>query len=122
VAAERDHADVAAMLRLQNGDDLALNEIMERWQKRVANYLIRLTGDQTVRAILRKRLLYRSIKAGAATGPKGPSPPGYLPSRRTSSEIRLAGNIGIPLCRWMPWIIPMISRSAIGWSIPGQSR
>lgn len=39
---------MVAMLRLQDGDDLALAEIMERWQKRVVGYLMRLTGDQTI--------------------------------------------------------------------------
>jgi RNA polymerase sigma-70 factor (ECF subfamily) len=35
------------MLRLRDGDDLALNELMDRWQRRVTGYLLRLTGDQT---------------------------------------------------------------------------
>jgi RNA polymerase sigma-70 factor (ECF subfamily) len=39
--------DVAAMLRLRDGDDLALNELMDRWQRRVTGYLLRLTGDHT---------------------------------------------------------------------------
>lgn len=39
-------ADGDAMLRLQKGDDLALNEIMERWQQPLANYIFRFIGDQ----------------------------------------------------------------------------
>jgi RNA polymerase sigma-70 factor (ECF subfamily) len=37
-------ADVAAMQRLAAGDDIALNEIMSRWQQRVASFLRRMTG------------------------------------------------------------------------------
>ena len=40
--------DVVAMSRLRGGDDLALNEIMDRWQRRLTSYLIRLTGSETV--------------------------------------------------------------------------
>jgi RNA polymerase sigma-70 factor (ECF subfamily) len=44
----QDDPDVAAMARLQDGDDLALNEIMDRWQRRVTAYLLRLTGNESV--------------------------------------------------------------------------
>lgn len=37
--------DVAAMTRLQAGDDLALNEIMDRWTPRIHAYLFRLLGS-----------------------------------------------------------------------------
>lgn len=43
---ERD-ADVLCMERLKDGDDLALNEIMSRWQQRLANYLFRMLGNET---------------------------------------------------------------------------
>ena len=39
--------DVAAMRRLATGDDLALNEIMRRWQQRVASFLLRMTGNHS---------------------------------------------------------------------------
>ena len=39
-------ADVLAMQRLQNGDDLALNEIMGRWKQPLASYLLRQLGNQ----------------------------------------------------------------------------
>ena len=38
-------SDVAIMLRLQEGDDLALNELMTRWQKPLVAFLYRQTGD-----------------------------------------------------------------------------
>ena len=36
------------MRRLREGEDLALTEIMERWQRRVTSYLLRFTGNETV--------------------------------------------------------------------------
>jgi RNA polymerase sigma-70 factor (ECF subfamily) len=36
-------ADVAAMLRLRDGDDLALNELMNRWQQPLVRFLYRYT-------------------------------------------------------------------------------
>jgi RNA polymerase sigma-70 factor (ECF subfamily) len=39
--------DVEAMLRLREGDDLALNEIMDRWTPRVASYLTRYLGNES---------------------------------------------------------------------------
>jgi RNA polymerase sigma-70 factor, ECF subfamily len=41
-------ADSSAMRRLREGEDLALNEIMERWQRRVTSYLLRFTGNEAV--------------------------------------------------------------------------
>jgi RNA polymerase sigma-70 factor (ECF subfamily) len=39
-------ADTAAMLRLRNGDDTALNELMTRWQKPLTGYLWRQTQSE----------------------------------------------------------------------------
>ncbi|HMP89689.1 MAG TPA: sigma-70 family RNA polymerase sigma factor [Kiritimatiellia bacterium] len=39
--------DIEAMLRLRDGDDLALNEIMDRWTSRVASYLTRNLGNES---------------------------------------------------------------------------
>lgn len=60
--------DIEAMRCLALGDDLALNEIMDRWTTRVASYLSRLIGNQqdamdltqeTFVAIYRARAKYR---------------------------------------------------------------
>jgi len=40
--------DIEAMLRLKGGDDLALNEIMDRWQRRVTSFLLRMVGQDAV--------------------------------------------------------------------------
>lgn len=45
VPAFKKEADVKAMARLQAGDDLALNEIMDRWTPRIHAYLFRLLGN-----------------------------------------------------------------------------
>ena len=38
--------DRDAMARLAAGQDLALNEIMERWKSRLVSFLYRLTGNE----------------------------------------------------------------------------
>jgi RNA polymerase sigma factor (sigma-70 family) len=40
-------ADIEAMRRLRDGDDLALNEIMERWTPRISSYLSRYLGNES---------------------------------------------------------------------------
>lgn len=51
--------DVLAMSRLREGDDLALNGIMERWQKRLTGYLIRLTGSEAIAVDLAQETFVR---------------------------------------------------------------
>jgi len=48
MAAFPEDADRSAMRRLREGEDLALNEIMQRWQSRLTSYLLRLTRSETV--------------------------------------------------------------------------
>jgi len=45
---ESTRSDLEAMRRLAAGDDLALNEIMERWKARLISYLFRFTGNESV--------------------------------------------------------------------------
>lgn len=44
--AQRD-ADNNAMVRLQQGEDLALNEIINRWKQPLANYAMRYVGNES---------------------------------------------------------------------------
>ena len=44
--ADSDEADAMAMTRLRGGDDLALNELMARWQQPLVNYLARFCGSE----------------------------------------------------------------------------
>lgn len=40
-------ADTALMLRLQSGEDLALNELMAKWQKPLAHFIYRYIGNES---------------------------------------------------------------------------
>ena len=44
--AEENNPDFACMVRLKEGDDLALNELMERWQKPLHSFILRYVGNQ----------------------------------------------------------------------------
>src|SRR6201987_2989208 len=43
--AEENNPDFACMVRLREGDDLALNELMERWQKPLHSFILRYIGN-----------------------------------------------------------------------------
>jgi RNA polymerase sigma-70 factor (ECF subfamily) len=43
--AEENNPDFACMVRLREGDDLALNELMERWQKPLHSFILRYVGN-----------------------------------------------------------------------------
>ena len=45
--AEENDPDFACMVRLREGDDLALNELMERWQKPLHSFILRYVGNHT---------------------------------------------------------------------------
>jgi RNA polymerase sigma-70 factor (ECF subfamily) len=47
------------MSRLREGDDLALNEIMDRWKGRLTGYLIRLTGSEAIAVDLAEETFVR---------------------------------------------------------------
>jgi hypothetical protein len=58
----REDRDVFSMSSLREGEELALNEIMDRWQRRLTSYLIRLTGSEALRLISRRRRSFVSPK------------------------------------------------------------
>jgi RNA polymerase sigma-70 factor (ECF subfamily) len=66
-----ENVDVAAMLRLRDGDDLALNQIIDRWEKRVVSYLLRLTGDATVACDLAEETFVRVYQSRERYRPTG---------------------------------------------------
>ena len=43
--AEENDPDFASMVRLREGDDLALNELMERWQTPLHSFILRYVGN-----------------------------------------------------------------------------
>ncbi len=51
--------DVLAMSRLREGDDLALNEIMDRWEGRLTGYLTRLMGSEAIAVDLAEETFVR---------------------------------------------------------------
>jgi RNA polymerase sigma-70 factor, ECF subfamily len=71
VNVEAEDADASAMLRLQNGDDLALSEIMERWQTRVLSYFLRLAGDQTLASDLAEETFVQVYQSRRRYRPDG---------------------------------------------------
>ncbi len=66
-----DDPDVAAMLRLREGEDLALNEIMERWQRRLTSYLLRLTASESVALDLAEETFVRVYQGRERYRPTG---------------------------------------------------
>lgn len=66
-----DDPDAAAMQRLRDGDDLALNEIMTRWQVRVTGFLLRLTGSAAVAGDLAEETFVRVYQNRATYRDKG---------------------------------------------------
>lgn len=68
-----DHAqdeDIALMLRLSGGDDLALNALISRWKDRVASFLIRMVGDHATAMDLTQETFVRLYSSRAKYKPK----------------------------------------------------
>ncbi|MBN8707946.1 MAG: sigma-70 family RNA polymerase sigma factor [Verrucomicrobia bacterium] len=59
------------MRRLREGDDLALNEIMDRWQRRLTSYLLRAIGNETVAVDLAQETFVRVYQSREKYQPKG---------------------------------------------------
>jgi RNA polymerase sigma-70 factor (ECF subfamily) len=59
------------MSRLREGEDLALNEIMDRWQRRLTSYLIRLTGSEAVAIDLAQETFVRVYQNRVRYRPTG---------------------------------------------------
>lgn len=64
-------ADIFAMRRLRDGEDRALNEIMDRWQRRVTSYLLRSVGNETVAIDLAQETFVRVYQNRERYRPKG---------------------------------------------------
>jgi RNA polymerase sigma-70 factor (ECF subfamily) len=91
VNTEAEDPDIAAMLRLQGGDDLALNEIMSRWQRPVTSFLYRLTGDQSTALDLAEETFVQIYQSRSR----------YRPSGSFSTWIfSIASNLFRNLARW----------------------
>ncbi|HEY5742580.1 MAG TPA: sigma-70 family RNA polymerase sigma factor [Terrimicrobiaceae bacterium] len=63
--------DVLSMARLRAGDDLALNEIMDRWQRRLISFLVRVTGNEAAAVDLAEETFVRVYQSRARYRPTG---------------------------------------------------
>ena len=88
----RPDADIEAMKRLTNGDDLALNGIMHRWKDKVAAFLFRMTRSADVAADLAQETFVRLYQSRARYQPTAAFPT-YL--------FRIAANLGRNHARWL---------------------
>ena len=59
------------MTRLRDGDDLALNELMTRWQQPLANYLARFCGNEATALDLAQDTFVRVYEARARYDTRG---------------------------------------------------
>lgn len=85
-------ADNSAMRRLREGEDLALNEIMERWQRRVVSYLLRFTGNETVTIDLAQETFVRVYQSRKR----------YRPEAKFSTWLfAIASNLAREHFRWL---------------------
>lgn len=56
-------SDIEVMARLGAGDDLALNELMDRWRIRLISYLMRMVGEETAAIDLAQETFVRVYQA-----------------------------------------------------------
>jgi len=91
--ADQDSAnlDREAMQRLAAGEDLALNSIMERWKSRLAAYLHRFTGNESVALDLTEETFVRVYQSRAKYRPEGAF---------SSWLFGIAANLGRNHLRW----------------------
>ncbi len=64
-------ADAEAMRQLRDGDDLALNALMARWQQPLANYLFRFCGNEATALDLAQETFVRVYEARARYDARG---------------------------------------------------
>lgn len=70
VPADDDAADRAILVRLSDGDDLALNELMDRWRKPILAYLYRTVGHYETAADLAQEVFVRVYRSRRRYRPK----------------------------------------------------
>lgn len=64
-------SDCELMLRLKDGDDLALNDLMRRWQKPLVSFLYRYVGNEAEALDLAQETFVRVFKNRSRYSPKG---------------------------------------------------
>lgn len=89
--ADSDEADALAMTRLRDGEDLALNELMARWQQPLVNYLARFCGSETSALDLAQETFVRVYEARSRYDARG---------RFATWLYTIAGNLARNAHRW----------------------
>jgi RNA polymerase sigma-70 factor (ECF subfamily) len=69
--ADDDAADRAILVRLRDGDDLALNDLMDRWRKPILAYLYRTVGHYETAADLAQEVFVLVYRSRRRYRPKG---------------------------------------------------
>ena len=124
--------DACSMSRLREGEDLALNEIMDRWQRRLTSYLIRLTGSEAVAIDLAQETFVRVYQNRVRYRPTGAFSTWLLPSLRIWRGSTSAGRSGTPPFRSMdlpksdlpwrkPWPAPTMIRAPAWNAMKGRT-
>ena len=70
VSAAADAIDRAILVRLREGDELALNDLMNRWRKPILAYLYRTVGHYETAADLAQEVFVRVYRARKRYRPK----------------------------------------------------
>lgn len=84
-------ADADAMTRLRAGEDLALNELMTRWQQPLLNYLARFCGNEATALDLTQETFVRLYEARARYDVRG---------KFSTWLYTIAGNLARNTHRW----------------------
>ena len=88
---EDSRGDTELMLRLQGGDDLALNELMSRWQQPLVSFIYRYVGSQAEAVDLAQETFVRVFESRHR----------YKPSAKFSTWLfTIASNLCRNLFRW----------------------
>lgn len=83
--------DIALMLSLAGGEDLALNELISRWRDRVASFLIRMVGDHATAMDLTQETFVRLYSSRKS----------YKPTAAFSTYLfHIAANLARTQARW----------------------
>lgn len=82
------------MRRLADGDDLALNGIMDRWRQRVTAYLFRMTGSESMASDLAQETFVRLYQTRGKFRPRDTARP------FSTWLFGIAANLGRNYLRW----------------------
>ena len=100
------NSDVLAMSRLREGDDLALNDIMDRWQSRLTGYLIRFTGSEAVAVDLAQETFVRVYGNRFRDRPSGAFSTWLFAIASNLARHHIRWQLRHPQYPWMPRRMP----------------